>query len=565
MTRPVRLLVVEDSMDDATLTIRALRSGGFDPTYRLVQEATELEAALKSEHWDAVISDYMMPAFTGIDALKMCRSLGFDMPFILVSGTIGEPTAVDAMKAGASDYVMKNNLARLAPALERELREAQARREKQKKFDYLAYYDSVTGLANRTLFGERLAQFIASARDEGRKLAVVVVELERIAIVNDSLGRQAGDGLMAQMSERLGHWMPDASRLARVGADRFAIVLVGLKQDSDVGRGLQELLRECLAEPFRLEGSDFRVTAKAGVALFPGDGATAELLLRNAEAAAARARMGGEPYLFYTEQMTTRIAEQLAMESRLRKALRNSEFRLHYQPKVALEDRRVTGVEALIRWQSPELGLVFPAQFIPLLEETGMILEVGAWVLGQAVRDHRHWVEQGIDAPRVSVNVSVRQLHRGDFVAVVKEAIGIGTVPPAIDLEIPESLLMGDIQGCILKLTALRDAGLNISIDDFGTGYSSLGYLAKLPIHALKIDRSFIAAMLGDRDAMTLVTTIVTLAHSLGLIVVAEGVETEDQAQTLRLLACDQMQGYLLGRPVARDEMTALLQSSARR
>ena len=177
MSQPVTLLVVEDSPDDAKLTIRALKNGGFDPTYRLVQQAAELEEALKSEHWDAVISDYMMPAFTGIDALKMCRSLGFDMPFILVSGTIGEQTAVDAMKAGASDYVMKNNLARLAPALERELREAQARSEKQKKFDYLAYYDPVTGLANRTLFGERLAQFIASAKGEGRKLAVVVVEL----------------------------------------------------------------------------------------------------------------------------------------------------------------------------------------------------------------------------------------------------------------------------------------------------------------------------------------------------------------------------------------------------
>ncbi|MGZ5651663.1 MAG: putative bifunctional diguanylate cyclase/phosphodiesterase, partial [Usitatibacter sp.] len=292
---------------------------------------------------------------------------------------------------------------------------------------------------------------------------------------------------------------------------------------------------------------------------YPGDGASAALLIRNAEAATARARVGGEPYLFYDGQMITRIAEQLAMEGRLRGALANGEFRLHYQPKVDLEYRRVGAVEALIRWQSPELGLVFPSQFIALLEDTGMIRDVGAWVLTQAVRDHRHWAEQGIDAPRIAVNVSVAQLHRHDFVAVVKDAIGIVTMPPAIDLEITESLLMEDLEGNIRKLAAVHDFGLNISIDDFGTGYSSLACLAKLPIQALKIDRSFTAAMLDHPDTMTLVRAIVTLAHSLGLAVIAEGVETEEQAQALRSLGCDQMQGYLIGRPVPRDEMTAIL------
>ncbi len=556
---PLRVLLVEDSEDDALLVTHLLERHDAALEFERVDTPAGLQAALAGEDWDCVISDYQMPAFSGLAAVEIVRRHSAELPFILVSATIGEELAVAAMKAGASDYVMKNNLARLLPAFQRELREARARREKQAKIDYLAYYDPVTGLANRTLFGERLAQLIGLARQEGRKLAVVVVELERLVAVNDSLGRKAHEDLVAQMGERLQRWMPDASRLARVSADRFAIVLVGLKQDSDIARSLEELLRECLAGPFSLDGSDFRVTAKAGIALHPGDGASAGLLLRHAEAAVARAKSGGEPYLFYAEQMTTRIAEQLAMESLLRGALANAEFRLHYQPKVDFHHRRIVAVEALIRWQSPKLGLVFPAQFIPLLEETGMIREVGAWVLTQAVRDHRHWIEQGVDAPRIAVNVSVTQLHRHDFVAVVKEAIGAATVPPAIDLEITESLLMEDIEGSILKLAAVHDFGLNISIDDFGTGYSSLGYLARLPIQALKIDRSFTEAMLDDPDTRTLVATIVTLAHSLELAVVAEGVETEEQAQALKSLGCDQMQGYLMGRPVPRDEMTALL------
>jgi diguanylate cyclase len=558
IARSLRVLLVEDSEDDALLLTHHLGRHDTALDFRRVDTAAGLQAALSQADWDCVISDYQMPDFSGLAALEIVRRHSAEIPFILVSATIGEEVAVAAMKAGASDYVMKNNLARLLPAFQRELREAKARRDQQSQLDYLAYYDSVTGLANRTLFGERLAQFIATANDGGRKLALVVLELDRAAVVNDSLGRQARDTLVAQMGERLQRWTEDPSRIARVGADRFAVVFTGLKQDSDVVHKLQQLLRECLAVPFRLDALDFRMTAKAGISLCPADGDTAQLLLRGAEAAVARAKSGGEPYLFYAEQMTTRIAHQLAMENRLRGALDNGEFLLHYQPKVDLARRRIVAVEALIRWQSPELGLVFPSHFIPLLEETGMIQDVGAWVFKQAVRDHLQWARQGIDTPRIAVNVSVNQLKRRDFVAVVKEAIGTA-LPCGIDLEITESVLMDDIQGSIAKLAAIRDLGLHISIDDFGTGYSSLGYLARLPIHELKVDRSFVAAMLDDPDSMTLVTTIVTLAHALAMTVVAEGVETEAQAQALEALHCDQMQGYLISGPVPRDEMTALL------
>jgi len=260
--------------------------------------------------------------------------------------------------------------------------------------------------------------------------------------------------------------------------------------------------------------------------------------------------------------MTARVAEKLTLENKLRQALEKDEFVLHYQPKVALETRAVLGVEALIRWQSPEFGLVPPLKFIPLLEETGLILQVGAWALKRAAADHRRWMELGLKPLRVAVNVSPIQLRQRDFVDTVERAIIDGVAPTGVDLEITESLIMEDIKANIEKLTAARGLGVKIAIDDFGTGYSSLGYLAKLPVQCLKIDRSFIIAMNSDPNASTLVQTIISLAHSLKLEVVAEGVETEEQAKFLRLLRCDQMQGYLFSKPVPYDDLVALARKS---
>jgi EAL domain-containing protein (putative c-di-GMP-specific phosphodiesterase class I) len=283
------------------------------------------------------------------------------------------------------------------------------------------------------------------------------------------------------------------------------------------------------------------------------------MLFSNAEAALLKSRETGERHQFHSREMTARVAGQLALENKLRRGLENDEFVLHYQPKVDLATRRIIGAEALIRWQSPELGLVPPMKFIPLMEETGMILEAGAWALRRAAADHRRWVEQRLQAPRVAVNVSAIQLRQRGFVGAVEQAILEGMAPTGIDLEITESLVMEDVEGNIEKLKAVRGLGVRIAIDDFGTGYSSLGYLAKLPVQSLKIDRSFIIVMLKDRDTMTLVSTIISLAHSLRLKVVAEGVDKEEQARTLQLLRCDEMQGYLFSRPIPFDEMTALL------
>ena len=430
--------------------------------------------------------------------------------------------------------------------------------DKQKKLDYLAYYDALTGLANRSLFHERLTQYLRSAQQDEGKLALALLDVERFKLINDSLGRQAGDELLKQLAGRLGD-AAGAAGIARIGADHFAIVEPEIKGRSEIGRTLQRIWRECFTAPFRVKDAELRVSARAGIALYPSDGGDAETLFAHAEAALRKARESGERLQFHSRAMTEHVAGRLALENSLRQALVKEEFVLHYQPKVALDSGRITGAEALIRWQSPEQGLVPPMKFIPLLEETGLILEAGSWALKRAALDHRRWVDRGLAAPRIAVNVSPIQLRQSDFVATVERTIAAGAAPTGIDLEITESLIMEDVTGSIEKLKAVRGLGMQVAIDDFGTGYSSLGYLARLPVQTLKIDRSFIITMLKDPDTMTLVQTIISLAHSLRLKVVAEGVDAEEQAAALRLLRCDEMQGYLYSKPLPFDQMTALL------
>jgi len=430
--------------------------------------------------------------------------------------------------------------------------------EKGERIEYLAYYDPLTGLANRTLFHERLTQYVSAAQIDQRKLAFVFVDVDRFKAVNDSLGKQAGDDLIRQIAERLEGYAGPV-RMARISADRFAIVRSDIGSESEVARLVEQWLAECFGPHFVVNGADLRISAKAGIALFPNDGPDADALFRNAEAALKKAKATGEPYLFHARHMTERTAATLVLENKMRQAIEKEEFVLYYQPKVDTETRRIVGVEALIRWMSPERGLVPPLEFIPLLEETGLILGVGEWALQQAVRDYGRWLELGLKAPRVAVNVSAIQLRRPNFVKIVEDALKLGGAACGLDLELTESLLMEEITTSIEKLRALRGLGVSIAIDDFGTGYSSLGYLSKLPVQSLKIDRSFIVAMVKEPDTMTLVSTMLSLAQGLRLKVVAEGVDSEEQAKALRLMRCDEMQGYLFSKPVTFDQMTELL------
>jgi diguanylate cyclase (GGDEF)-like protein len=395
-------------------------------------------------------------------------------------------------------------------------------------------------------------------------VAVAVIDVERFKMVNDALGRRTGDDLLRQIAERLRQNSLPLSLLARISADRFALAAHGFENESAVAKLAELRLPQWFGTPYRVGNEAFRLSARMGIALFPDDATEPDVLYAHAESALKKAKATGESYLFYTQAMSERVAGKLSLENKLRLALEREEFILHYQPKVHVDTRDIVGLEALIRWNSPELGLVAPMEFIPLLEETGMILDVGRWALRQAVRDQQQWTAQGRRAPRVAVNVSSIQLRQRNFVELVQEAIGARDAASLIDLEITESRIMEDIDSNIDKLRRLRALGIRITIDDFGTGYSSLAYLTKLPIHTLKIDRLFIDKMLKDDESMAIVQTIISLAQSLKLITVAEGVESEEQADILELLRCDQIQGYLVSKALATQQIAALLGPSSR-
>ncbi|ALS98284.1 EAL domain-containing protein [Lacimicrobium alkaliphilum] len=431
--------------------------------------------------------------------------------------------------------------------------------KKTEQANYLAYYDALTGLSNRTLFHERLSQLIHISQHESERLALVIIDVDRFKTINDTFGRQAGDSLIRQLAQRLRKKVKDSAHLARVGADQFALLLPDFRHADDVARTLDYLLKVCVDEPFKLNGDDLRVSAKAGIALFPEDGDNAESLFLNAELAVKGAKNKGAPFVFFDRQMSDKVTKSLEMENMLRQALENNQFVLFYQPKVDLKTGRISGLEALIRWQSPTLGLVSPVHFIPLLEQTGLILDVGNWVMEQAVRDILSWQQQGVIVPRVAVNVSAFQLKQSDFVARTSQVVSALGADMLLDLELTESMLLGDVEDSLSKLSAIRALGLEVAIDDFGTGYSSLSYIARLPIDSLKIDRSFIIKMSQHDYDMIIVSTIITMAHNMGLKVVAEGVDDIRQLNILKNMGCDQVQGYLFSHPISSEAIQALL------
>ncbi|HEY3500934.1 MAG TPA: EAL domain-containing protein [Polyangiaceae bacterium] len=428
---------------------------------------------------------------------------------------------------------------------------------KSARLDFLAYYDELTGLPKRELLLDRLRQLVHGGSAGGGRVAVVLVDLSRFRRVNDTLGRGGGDELLVQVGKRLSVALGERDTLARFDANAFALLLAEPGEESELGAFIEQRVFAGLNAPFTVRDTELRIAARAGAAVFPSDGNDADALLRNAEAALASARASGQRYLFYAPAMNARIGEKLTLETRLRRALDEAQFVLHYQPKVELKSGRTVGLEALLRWNDPERGLISPAQFIPVLEETGLILDVGDWVLQAAAAQYSAWHEQGLSPPRIAVNISAIQLAQRAFVRSVETALEkYPSARQGVDLELTESVLMENLSSNIEKLRAVKERGVCLSIDDFGTGYSSLGYLSRLPIDALKIDRSFVDRMSNDRLDMTIVTTIISLAHSLELEVIAEGVETAEQARLLGLLGCDQMQGYLVAKPLPVDAVT---------
>jgi diguanylate cyclase (GGDEF)-like protein len=429
---------------------------------------------------------------------------------------------------------------------------------KNETLNYLSYYNVLTGLPNRTLFEDRLARELQTAARASQRVVLVIGDIKRFRAINETLGRTAGDELLRQIARRLSTTMKFPENLASFGGGTFASFM----PDYDVADGnhIQSVLLGATREAYFISGQKLTLQTTIGAAIYPDDGADVETLLRNADTALREAKEHGDDCRFYKSEMNAQVAESLILENKLRNALVMDQFVLHYQPKVDFVQRAIHSVEALIRWNDPETGLVPPGKFIGLLEETGLIREVGDWALRRAVDDVLQWRAMGLQAPRCAVNVSAVQLREASFAdSVQKVAETFGDIPCMLDLEITESLLMENVEQTTIALKQVLKNGVNISVDDFGTGFSSLAYLAKLPIHTLKIDRAFIIDLETDDHSRAIVRSIISLAHSLGLDVVAEGVETEAQATLLRDMGCDLMQGFLFSKGVPFEALAQML------
>ena len=440
------------------------------------------------------------------------------------------------------------------------VRDVSALREAEERMSALVYRDPLTGLPNRRLFEDRLAIALAQAHRYRHRLAVIFVDLDRFKHVNDTLGHAAGDELLKAVAGRLETCVREGDTVARLAGDEFTLLLPGIHYAEDIAIVSRKLV-EALRQPFRIDGHDVRTTASGGVSLFPEDGEDAEALLRSADTAMYRAKeRGRDNFQLFSPAMAEKAMERRSLEQSLRRALDQREMTLHYQPCLELATGRVVGVEALLRWQRPELGLWMPKDFIALADFTGVILSVGPWVLDTACRQAQEWRRRGSRRLRMMVNLSAYELQQEDLVTRVEEALASsGLEPDALHVEVPEGYAMQNLDRAVETLRALRSVGVHLAIDGFGAGFSSLAHLRRLPVDALKIDLSFVRGATTDPDDASVVTAVIAVAHSLGLRVVAQGVESEAQVTLLRSLGCDEVQGFLWSPPVPASECEKLL------
>lgn len=431
------------------------------------------------------------------------------------------------------------------------------RKEDEDRIRYQANYDALTGLPNRGLFLDRVGQAINNMRRANSKLGLMFIDLDGFKLVNDTLGHDVGDMLLCEAADRLNTCIRSGDTVARLGGDEFTVIMPNLVDPRHTPLLAQRILDE-LAKPFVLGGQEAFVSASIGITIFPDDAEDAVGLLKNADTAMYRAKEQGKAnYQFYTADLNQEVKERLTIKTGLQKALERDEFVLHYQPKLDVETGDITSCEALMRWQTQDMGVVSPARFIPVLEETGQVVEVGAWALKTACLQHNAWREAGLPAVRIAVNLSARQLRELSFVDLVTDILNETKVEPeGIEIEITESMLMSDAQRAVVTLRTLSGLGLHIAMDDFGTGYSSLSYLKRFPIDTIKIDRSFVADITTSQDDAEIIRTIITMGQTLNRGVVAEGVETQDQFNLLRSYDCDVIQGYFISPPLPGDKFT---------
>ncbi|MES9975734.1 putative bifunctional diguanylate cyclase/phosphodiesterase [Candidatus Thiodiazotropha sp. LNASS1] len=676
----LNILIVEDLPYDAELMALRLRDEGFDLDYTRVQRETAyLEALEKSP--DLILCDWHLPQFSGRRALSLLRQQNLDIPFIIVSGGIGEEAAVDALRQGANDYVLKDRPARLGEAVRRVLIDKQLRmahriaeeklrladrafqntaegitvtdasgnivstnpafeaitgysheevlgqnprvlksghhpdsfykemwdtllltghwrgeiwnrrkngdaypewltisavkdgndetthyvgvftdisqiKEAQDQINFLAHHDALTRLPNRALFRERFDHALMHARREKASIALLFLDLDRFKTVNDTLGHPVGDQVLLEVSKRMNQIIRASDTLARLGGDEF-VLLLEEQTDAQHAAVVARKLIDLFSRPMIIGEHELVVTASIGITLYPNDGDDSDKLIRHADRAMYEAKQQGRnTYRFFTHALTEGALERLMMENDLRHAVARNELILHYQPIVNLETRQLQGIEALVRWQHPEQGLIAPGLFIELAEEIGIIGEIGQWVLRAACSQLARWDRDGFKVPRISVNLSVQQIDREGLITMVSEELdNSGLSPERLELEVTESMLIRNPELSRTVLSELRTLGVKFAIDDFGTGYSSLAYLKLLPLDHLKIDQSFVRDIGKDDNDEAIVRAIIAMSKSLGLESVAEGVEEAHQARFLQQAGSDLAQGYLYSRPLPADEI----------
>ena len=570
MSTSLNLLLLEDSPADAELMIEVLRESGFDPTFRRVESKDAYLRELDQPP-DFILSDYSMPQFTARDALQLMKERGLDLPFIIVSGCIGEEMAVECMKAGAADYLLKDRLGRLGHAVTQALERKQLieeKRQAEQKLFLETFHDSLTGLPNRALFMDRLERvFLQSRRQPGHVFALLHVNLDGFKMVHSGLGPSQADRLLIEVSQRILRRVRSADTVARMEGDAFTLLIDNLKAVGNATRVADRIQQE-FATSFVAEEGEIFLTPCIGIACSHAGYESGEHLLRDATAAMLQAKASGRAgFVIFDKAMHQQAMARLKIEGDLRQALDRKEFRLAYQPIVDLNDGRVTGFESLLRWQHPESGLTSPDAFLSIAMELGLMKSIGEWTLVEACRQLKVWQEQfpRVRPLTVSVNFSIGQFAQDHLTHVIQKVLErSGIDPSSLKLEITESEMMKNPEAAIKVLDEIKAQEIDTCLDDFGTGYSSLSHLQQLAIKFLKIDQSFVLRLGTEDDALAIVKTIITLAHQLGRQVIAEGVETAEHLVILRSLGCEYGQGYFFAKPLPPEEVDTLLASGRR-
>jgi diguanylate cyclase (GGDEF)-like protein len=569
----LRVLLVDDDYEDYLITkdlFAEFRTFAFELEW-VSSYDTALAAIEESAH-DVYLLDYRLGTGSGLDLLRKGIENGCGVPMILLTGQGDHDVDMEAMKAGAADFLVKGKID--AALLERSIRYAVERKRAEEQVMHAAYYDNLTMLPNRLLFNDRLLNTLILAGRNRKEVAVLFLDLDNFKRINDTLGHRLGDLLLKDVAARMTGCVRKSdtisrtaiellnSSVARMGGDEFAVLLPELSQFEDAARVVTRIL-EAMSHPFSLEGHDIFITTSAGIAIYPFDGADVDTLLKNADTAMYHAKSQGKNnFRFYEQQMNAAALERLSLENDLHRALERQELLLYYQPQRDIRSGKIVGLEALIRWQHPEMGMIPPDEFIPLAEETGLIIPIGEWALATACAQNSSWQAEGIPPIRMAVNISTHQLRQQDLRrSIVRILEETGLPPQYLELELTESIMMQNIDANIKLIHELKDMGLRFTIDDFGTGYSSFIYLKQLPMEAIKIDRSFVRDITSNADDAAIVTAIIAMSHSLKLRVVAEGVETEGQLALLQEKGCDVLQGYLLSRPMPAEETSRFLRA----